>query len=220
MSKLLLRFRALDIPALYSFVLDPQKHHEPKLPENWRDKNVLFPPLPSVLQRRSRWMWKARSSPMESWTVWAQPAPVTWMTTAACRAWPATRATPPAVSSSPSPPRASCRHDHHHPCQPLLFSHLFPHAALPPPAKMGMRSTSAPPPVQAFQLLSVPSLPLQSWRLEELQPALVCFWTLTDAAEASGNQRETRDCSHFKPTQNEFLHLSHPILTFGKIYNF
>lgn len=85
------------------------------------------------LQRRSRWTWKARSSPMESWTVWAQPAPATWTTTAACRAWPATRATPPAVSNLPSPPRPIHHQHHHHvlPCQTHLPSHPFIHPAMP-----------------------------------------------------------------------------------------
>lgn len=54
-------------------------------------------------QRRSKWTWKAPSSPMENWTVWAPAAPATWTTTAAGRAPSATRATPPAVTNWPSP---------------------------------------------------------------------------------------------------------------------
>lgn len=82
----------------------------------------------SILQRRLRWTWKALSSPMESWTVWAQPAPATWTTTAASRAWPVMRATPPAASNLPSPPRAPPhRRDHHIPaklaCPPICYIH-------------------------------------------------------------------------------------------------
>lgn len=77
-------------------------------------------------QRRLRWTWKARSSPMESWTVWARPAPATWTTTAACRAWPVTRATPPAVSNLPFPPRATPHPPIRHPlcqtCSPSICS--------------------------------------------------------------------------------------------------
>lgn len=81
----------------------------------------------SILQRRLRWTWKARSSPMESWTVWAQPAPATWTITAASRAWPVMRATPPAASNLPSPPRAPPhQRDHHIPaklaCLPSVIS--------------------------------------------------------------------------------------------------
>lgn len=50
-----------------------------------------------VEQRRLKWTWKVLSSPMERWIVLAPAAAVTWMTTAAGRAWPAMRDTPPAV---------------------------------------------------------------------------------------------------------------------------
>lgn len=127
----------------------------------------------SILQRRLRWTWKARSSPMESWTVWAQPAPATWTTTAASRAWPVMRATPPAASNLPSPPRAPPhRRDHHIPaklaCPPICYIHPAMPMKHTHPVSSPMTGThpanSVPPLLPAFFFISFfcPTLPLHA----------------------------------------------------------
>lgn len=119
----------------------------------------------SILQRRLRWTWKARSSPMESWTVWAQPAPATWTTTAASRAWPVMRATPPAASNLPSPPRAPPhRRDHHIPaklaCPPICYIHPAMPMKHTHPVSSPMTGThpanSVPPLLPAFFFFFLP----------------------------------------------------------------
>ena len=120
----------------------------------------FFISLHPRLQRRSRWTWKARSSPMESWTVWAQPAPATWTTTAACRAWPATRATPPAVSNLPSPPRPPtppppppCPSLPNPPALPSVYPSGHAYVRIP----SHLRRRPRPPANSSFLLSSAPS---------------------------------------------------------------
>ncbi|XP_035982754.1 uncharacterized protein LOC105927284 isoform X2 [Fundulus heteroclitus] len=57
----------------------------------------IAPSLTEKFPRKLKWTWKAPSSPMEKWTMSAPVVQATWTTTAAGRARPATRATPPAA---------------------------------------------------------------------------------------------------------------------------